>query len=62
MSMVKTRGVPTAKNKVAFYPHGALSIFGLPLLVGLKGRIGGQVALPTSSDPGKVSQKKWCPA
>ncbi len=62
MSMVKTRGVPTAKKKECFTRTGRYLQNGYHFWLGLKGRIGGEVALPTSSDPGKVSQKKWCPA
>ena len=59
MSMVKTRGVPAAKKQVLFYPHGRLLFVGCRSGLGLKGRIGGQVALATSSDPDKVSPNKW---
>ena len=61
MSTVKMRGVPPAKNKVAFYPHGKRFVFGGRSGLGLNRRLGGQGALATSGDPDKVGPKKWVP-
>ncbi len=50
---------PKSKSSPVRVKH--IIFFGCRSGLGLKGRIEGQVALATSSDPDKVSPKKWAP-
>jgi len=57
MSMLKTRGVLAAKNKLCFTRTGRYLFLAAALSWGARGGLEGQVAPALSSDPVKVSPK-----